>query len=108
MVVPMFAPKIMVAACISDIMPAFTKPITITVVAPELCIAAVATVPMPTPISLLFDVLANRDFNLFELSDSRFELIILHAIKNTPMPAISVSIAVATIDGFIPCEAESA
>ncbi len=96
-VVPIFAPKMTVAACASDITPALTKPMTITVVADELCIAAVVTVPTPTPTSLLFEAFANSAFSFLLPSDSRFELIILHAIKNTPTPAISVSMELAIV-----------
>ena len=63
MVVPMLAPYMMVAAWASVMIPTLTKPITITVTAPELCIAAVPKVPMPTPNHLFFPVLANSSFN---------------------------------------------
>ena len=76
MVVPILAPYIMVAACESEIIPALTKPIVMTVVAPELCIAAVPNVPMPTPSNLLFEALANSFLSLSELADSRLVLII--------------------------------
>lgn len=68
---------------------------TITEVAPEDCIAAVAIVPIPTPTSLLFDVLAKSCLSLFELTDSRFVLIIEQAMRKTPMPAIRDKTAVA-------------
>lgn len=58
-VVPIFAPKTIDAACVRVISPLLTKPIAITVTAAELCTTAVVTVPMPTPISFLFDILAN-------------------------------------------------
>ena len=58
-VVPIFAPKTIDAACVKVISPLLTKPIAITVTAAELCTTAVVTVPMPTPISFLFDILAN-------------------------------------------------
>lgn len=66
----------MVAAWVRDIIPAFTKPMTITVVAPELWMAAVPTVPMPTPSRRLRDALENSALSLVELADSRLELII--------------------------------
>ena len=65
----------------------------ITVVAPELCMRAVAAAPMPTPASLFEDVLANICFNLLELADSRFELIIWQAIRKIPMPDKRISSA---------------
>ena len=74
-------------------MPALTKPITITVTAPELWMAAVPTVPMPTPISLFLEALAKRLFNLSELADSRLELIIWQATRKIAIPARSVKIA---------------
>ena len=49
MVVPMFAPMITHTAWRSVIMPEFTKPTTITVVAEEDCITAVMTAPTSTP-----------------------------------------------------------
>ena len=87
MVVPMLAPKTIVAACTSVMMPAFTKPITMTVVAPELWMAAVPSAPMPTPSSLLRDALANSVRSLSLPIDSRFSLIILQAMRKVPMPA---------------------
>ena len=86
-VVPILAPKITVAACVKVIIPAFTKPMTMTVVALELCITAVAAVPTPTPSSLLFEAFLNSDFSLLLPSASKLELIIVQAIKNTPTPA---------------------
>ena len=76
-----------VAACTRDMIPALTKPMTMTVVAPELWIAAVVTAPIPTPTSLLPDTLWNSVLNLSELTASRLELIILHATRNIPIPA---------------------
>ena len=75
-VVPMFAPYIIVAACAREMMPALTKPMVITVVAPELWIAAVPRVPIPTPSSLLLDAFAKRCLSFSELAASRLELII--------------------------------
>ena len=97
----MFAPNITVAACASVIIPAFTKPITMTLVALELCIAAVVTVPTHTPKSLLLDAFANRLLSRLLPSASRLELIMEQAIRNIPMPATSVSIAVAICVAFI-------
>ena len=73
--------------------PAFTKPMTMTVVAPELWMAAVPTVPMPTPRSLLPEALENMFLRPLELTDSRLELIIWQATRKIPIPATSVRIA---------------
>ena len=48
-VVPMFAPIVMVVACVRVMTPALTSPTTMTVVSEELCMTAVTAVPMPTP-----------------------------------------------------------
>ena len=45
----MLAPYMMVAASGNVMIPALTNPMTMTVIAPELWIAAVPTVPIPTP-----------------------------------------------------------
>ena len=66
----------MVAAWARDMMPALTKPMVITVVAPELWMAAVPSAPIPTPISLLLEAFEKSCFNFSELAASRFELII--------------------------------
>ena len=76
-----------VAACVNVIIPALTKPMIITVVAPELWIAAVVTAPIPTPIILFPDTFLNRARSLLELTASRLELIVEHATRNIPMPA---------------------
>ena len=52
--VPMFAPMMTPTACPRLIIPAFTNPTTITVVAPLLCIMAVTRVPTRTPMRRLF------------------------------------------------------
>ena len=74
-------------------MPALTKPITMTVVAPELWIAAVPSAPIPTPNRRLPDALANSSLSLLLPAASRLELIVEQATRNTPMPASSVSTA---------------
>ena len=96
MVVPMLAPKMMVAAWTSDMIPALTKPIVMTVVAPELWMAAVATAPIPTPSHLLPDIFANSARSLLLLTASRLELIMEQAIRKIPIPARSVRIALTT------------
>ena len=85
----MLAPKITVAACASVIIPAFTKPITITEVALDDCIAAVVAAPTPTPNSLLLEALANSDLSLRLPNASKLALIIVQAIKKIPTPANS-------------------
>ena len=84
----------MVAARGSVMIPAFTNPMTMTVMAPELWIAAVPTVPIPTPYHLLFEALVNMLLSLPLLMDSKLELSILHAVRKTPIPAMRVRIAV--------------
>ena len=74
-------------------MPALTKPITMTVVAPELWMAAVPNAPIPTPSNRLPDALANSALSLLLPAASRLELIVEQATRNTPMPASSVSTA---------------
>lgn len=56
---------------------------------------------MPTPTSLLLDVLAKSCFSLFELTDSRLELIIVQAMRKTPIPAMRDKTAVAIWTGVI-------
>ena len=84
----------MVAACVSDMIPTFTKPMTMTVTAPLLWIAAVPSVPIPTPIHLLFPVCEKSCLSRREAADSRLLLIIVQATRNTPIPAKRVRIAV--------------
>lgn len=50
MLVPIFAPMMMPIACATFIMPEFTKPTTMTVVAEEDCMIAVTAVPRRTPL----------------------------------------------------------
>ena len=77
--------------------PALTKPMTMTVVADELWIAAVAAAPTPTPSSLLFEVRANSAFSLRLPSDSKLALIIVQAMRKMPTPAIRVNTDVMTV-----------
>ena len=84
----------MVAACANDKMPTLTKPMTITVTAPLLWMAAVPTVPIPTPIHLFRPVFENSCFSRFDDTASRWVLIIWQATRNTPMPAVKVRIAI--------------
>ena len=56
-VVPIFAPIITPTACTSVNTPALTKPTTITVVAPELCIMAVIRAPSIIAVNLLSVIL---------------------------------------------------
>ena len=96
-VVPMLEPYMMVAACARLMMPTFTKPMTITVTAPLLWMAAVPARPIPTPTHLLSPVFANSCLNFRLLADSRLLLIIWQATRKTPMPAINVNIAIITL-----------
>ena len=64
-VVPILAPIITPIACVRFIMPAFTKPTTITVVADELWMTAVIAAPRSTPISLFLVRTSKMDFILF-------------------------------------------
>ena len=82
-----------VAACANDMMPTFTKPMTITVVAPDDWIAAVATVPIPTPNMRELDIRENRLLRRALLAVSKLEDIIWHATKKIPIPATSCKIA---------------
>ena len=52
-VVPTFAPIMIPIACFKFIIPEFTNPTTITVVAEELCIIAVTPAPNKKPLNLL-------------------------------------------------------
>ena len=63
-VVPMLAPMITPIACVRFMIPAFTKPTTITVVADELWMTAVMAAPRNTPISLFFVRTSKIDFIL--------------------------------------------
>ena len=94
MVVPMLAPYMMDAARGKDMIPALTNPMTRTVVAPELWMAAVDTAPIPTPRILLLEAFENMALSLELLMDSRFELSILQDIRKTPIPAASIKRAV--------------
>ncbi len=59
MLVPMLAPMMMPIACATFIMPEFTKPTTMTVVADEDCMIAVTAVPKSTPLIGVFVSLYN-------------------------------------------------
>ena len=63
MVVPTLAPIIIPIACLSVIIPEFTNPTTITVVADELCIMAVTPAPRRNPFHLLDVSFSKIDFN---------------------------------------------
>ena len=58
--VPSIAPKTMPIACLSFIIPEFTKPTTITDVAEEDCMTAVTPVPSSTPFKDVFVSLYNN------------------------------------------------
>ncbi len=85
-VVPMLAPIMMGVACIRVIIPAFTKPSTMTVVAEELWITAVTAVPIPTPTNFLFDILSNIFRSLLPATASRLRPKAFIAMRKTPRP----------------------
>ena len=90
--VPILAPIIIAAAWYKSITLTFTNPITITVVAEELCITAVTKAPINTPLILLLANFSSKVFifspaNSFKLSLNNF----IATIK-TPTPAISDNI----------------
>ena len=70
-VVPTFAPIITPIAWVRFIIPAFTNPTTMTVVADELWMTAVIAAPSSTPISLFFVSTSSRDFILLPAAFSR-------------------------------------
>lgn len=90
-----------VAACASDMMPTFTKPMTMTVVAPDDCIAAVPKAPIPTPIRRLLDTLEKRLLRRELLAVSRLEDIIWQATRKIPIPATRVRMAMSTFKNMI-------
>ncbi len=96
-VVPIFAPKITLNACVKLISPALTNPTTITVVAEELWITAVTIAPTPVPI-ILFVVSFSRIF--FKLSPDDFcspSDINCIPVRNKPSPPISWKIISVTL-----------
>ena len=64
-VVPTLAPMMTPIACVRSIIPAFTNPTTITLVAEELWITAVIAAPSITPVNLFLVNASKRDFILF-------------------------------------------
>ena len=92
----MFAPMIIDVACARVMTPALTKPTTMTVVADELWMTIVTPVPTAIPANLLLLILLNTDLSLLPATDSRFSLMILSAIRNTPRPPKSVKIVLKT------------
>ena len=86
MVVPMLAPMMMPTACLRVIMPALTKPTTITVVPVELWMMAVTSAPAATDLKIL-PVMASRAFCSFSPAIfSRAELMVDIPKKNIPRP----------------------
>ena len=77
-VVPTFAPIIMPTACLSCIIPAFTKPTTITVVADDDCIIAVTPRPSTKPFSGFDASFSSKLCNLFP------------ACLSSPFPIMSI------------------
>ena len=76
MVVPMLAPMMIQTAWFSVIMPALTKPTTMTVVAEEDWMAAVMAAPTRTPMNRLAVRRSRRIFILAPAAASRPELVI--------------------------------
>ena len=70
-VVPILAPMMTPIAWDRFMIPALTKPTTMTVVADELWMTAVITAPRSTPISLFLVKASNRDFILLPAAFSR-------------------------------------
>ena len=93
----------MVAACVRDMIPTFTKPMTMTVTAPLDWMAAVPSVPIPTPTSLLLPVCEKSCLSRREVADSKLLLIIVQATRKTPIPAVSVKRAVKILITFTIC-----
>ncbi len=86
MVVPIFAPIITEAACVSVISPTFTKPTIITVVAEELFTSAVTTAPVPMPVKRFFAALPISLRIFLPAALSRLEPIISIPNINTTIP----------------------
>ena len=89
MVVPMLAPIITAAACVSVITPALTKPTTITVVTDDDCTMAVARAPTPTPAKRLPAALLKSARSLLAESFSILSPRNLKPSKKTPSPTSS-------------------
>ena len=88
-VVPIFAPIITGIACTSFMIPAFTKPTSMIVVAPELWITAVTPVPRRNPFSLLLVRRSSVRSRLPPAICCSDELKRFIPYKNRPMPPIS-------------------
>ena len=86
-VVPMLAPMMMPTACVSFMMPEFTKPTTMTVVAEDDWITAVTPAPKRTAL-IGFDVSFSRILSSLP-PESFFETIShgLHSVKEQREPA---------------------
>ena len=76
MVVPMLAPMMIHTACVSDIMPALTKPTVMTVVALDDWMTAVIAAPTSTPRKRLLVSFSRISFIRSPAAASRPELII--------------------------------
>ena len=100
MVVPMLAPMITPTAWRSVIMPEFTKPTTITVVAEEDCITAVMTPPTSTP-KMGLDVRRSKmRFIRLPAAASKPEPIICIPYRKSPRPPSSINKFVIVIPQF--------
>ena len=67
----MLAPMMIPMACFSFIIPEFTKPITITVVAEDDCITLVTPVPSATPLRGVLVILYRKASSLLPATDFR-------------------------------------
>ena len=96
-VVPIFAPMMIHTACRKVIIPEFTKPTTMTVVAEEDWITAVITAPTATPRNRFAVSLSRIRFILLPAAASRPELIICMPYRNRASPPIRLKISVMLI-----------
>ena len=90
-VVPMLAPMMTPTACDSRMMPEFTNPTTITVVAEDDWMTAVTSAPSSTPFSLLEVSFSSIFSSLPPLALLSAELIVSIPYRNSARPPTSVS-----------------
>ena len=88
-VVPMLAPIITPTACVSDIMPALTKPTTITVVADDDWMTAVTRNPTNTARNLLLVMTSSRRLSFEPAAFSSPSPIVRMPNRNSPIPPAS-------------------
>mgnify|MGYP003448897929 CR=1 FL=1 len=90
MLVPMMAPMIMEMACLTFIIPEFTKPTTMTEVAEEDCITAVTPDPRRIPFKGVPDSLYRMTSSLFPATSLRPSPIRVIPKRNRETPPSSV------------------